>query len=161
MQQGEHKFERTNTLIMGIGNLLMGDEGVGIHVIRQLQKIKELADIEIIDGGTGGIQLLDFFLRHDLVILVDAAMDQREPGTVTRLKPIYSKDYPKTIMVHDIGLKDILDALHFFDKTPELILFTISIAKVDKIGMSLSPKIRSVVPQAAKEIKVYLESVTK
>jgi Ni,Fe-hydrogenase maturation factor len=39
MQQGEHKFKRKNTLIMGIGNLLMGDEGVGIHVIRQLQKI--------------------------------------------------------------------------------------------------------------------------
>ena len=146
---------------MGIGNLLMRDEGVGIHVTRQLQKNKELADIEIIDGGTGGIQLLDFFLRHDLVILVDASMDQREPGTVTRLTPIYSKDYPKTIMVHDIGLKDILDALHLFDKKPELILFTISIAKVDKIGMSLSPKIRSVVPQVAEEIKTYLESVTE
>jgi Ni,Fe-hydrogenase maturation factor len=39
-----------------------------------------LADIEIMDGGVGGIQLLDFFLRHDLVILVDATMDQLEPG---------------------------------------------------------------------------------
>lgn len=145
---------------MGIGNLLMGDEGAGIHVIRQLQKNEELADIEIIDGGTGGVQLLDFFLSNDLVILVDAAMDQREPGTLTRLKPIYSTEYPKTIMVHDIGLKNILDALHLLDKNPELVLFTISISKVDKIGMSLSPKIQSVVPQAAEKIKTYFESVT-
>ena len=60
-------------------------------MIRQLLEDKELADIEIIDGGTGGVQLLDFFLRHDLVILVDAAMDHQESGTMTRLKPIYSK----------------------------------------------------------------------
>ena len=146
---------------MGIGNLLMGDEGVGIHVIRQLQKNKELADIEIIDGGTGGVQLLDFFLRHDLVILVDAAMDQREPGTMTRLKPIYSQDYPKTIAAHDIGLKDMLDVLHLLDKKPEIVLFTISILKVDKTGLGLSPKIRSVVPQAAEKIKTYFESVTE
>ncbi|NIO19946.1 MAG: hydrogenase maturation protease, partial [Candidatus Aenigmarchaeota archaeon] len=76
----------------------------------------------IIDGGTGGVQLLDFFLRNDLVILVDAAMDQREPGTMTRLKPIYSKDYPQTVMVHEIGLKDILDALHLLEKAPEIVL---------------------------------------
>lgn len=139
----------------------MGDEGVGIHVIRQLQKNKELADIEIIDGGTGGVQLLDFFLRNDLVILVDAAMDQREPGTMTRLKPIYSKDYPKTIMAHDIGLKNILDALHLLDKKPEMDLFAISIDKVDRIGMSLSPEIQSVVPRVAEKIKTYLESVTE
>lgn len=139
----------------------MGDEGVGIHVIRQLQEDKELADIEIIDGGTGGVQLLDFFLRHDLVILVDAAMDQREPGAMTRLKPIYSNDYPKAIMVHDIGLKDVLNALHLLEKKPEIVLFTISISKVDKVGMSLSPKIRSVVPQVAEKIKTYLESVTE
>jgi hydrogenase maturation protease len=61
MTQSKHKYKRRKTLIMGIRNLLMGDEGVGIHVIRQLQKNKELADIEIIDGGTGGVQLLDLF----------------------------------------------------------------------------------------------------
>jgi len=146
---------------MGIGNLLMGDEGAGIHVIRQLREDKELADIEIIDGGTGGVQLLDFFFRHDLVILVDASMDQHEPGTMTRLEPIYSKRYPDTIMVHDIGLKNILDALHLLDKKPEIVLFTISISKVDKIGMSLSPKIRSVVPQVTEKIKAYFNSVTE
>ena len=64
-------------------------------------------------------------------------------------------------MVHDIGLNDILDALHLLEKKPEIVLFTISISKVDKIGMSLSPKIRSVVPQVADKIKTYLESVTE
>ena len=159
--QPKSKYNRKKTLIMGIGNLLLGDEGVGIHVIRQLQEDTELTDIEIIDGGTGGIQILDFFIRHDLVILVDAAMDKREAGTITRFKPLYSKDYPKTVMVHDIGLKDILDALHLLEKTPEIFLFTISISEVVKIGIGLSPKIRSVVPQVTKKIKTYLESVTE
>jgi len=144
---------------MGIGNLLMGDEGIGIHVIRYLQNDKELTDIEIVDGGTGGVQLLDYFFRHDLVILVDAAMDQREPGSITQLKPVYAKDCPRTIMVHDFGLKDILDALHLLDKKPEIILFSISISKVDKIGMSLSPKMRSVIPRAAEKIKSCLEAI--
>jgi hydrogenase maturation protease len=128
MTPAKCKYNIKKTLIMGIGNLLMEDEGAGIHVIRQLQKNKELADFGIIDGGTGGVQLLDFFLTNDLVILVDAALDQREPGTLTRLEPIYSKGYPQTIMVHDIGLKNILDALHLLDKKPEIVLFTISIS---------------------------------
>lgn len=158
---GESKFKRNKTLIMGIGNLLMGDEGAGIHIIRQLEKNKELADIEILDGGTGGIQLLDYFLEHDLVILVDATLDQQETGTITRLEPNYSGDYPKTILVHDLGLKEILDALHLLDRRPEIVLFTISIAKLDKISLSLSPEIQSVIPQVEEKIKTYLESITE
>jgi hydrogenase maturation protease len=160
MTQERQRYPRKNTLILGIGNLLMGDEGAGIHVIRRLQKHRELSDIEIVDGGTGGVILLDFFLEKDLVIVADAALDRREPGTVTRLKPVYSKDYPKTRLVHDLGLKDILDALHLYDKKPEVVLFTISIAEVRDVGMELSPRIRDAVPQAAEKIRAYLESIT-
>jgi len=66
MLQAKCKYNREKTLIMGIGNLLMGDEGVGIQVISRLQKNKELADTEIMDGGTGEVQPLDFFLRYNI-----------------------------------------------------------------------------------------------
>jgi hydrogenase maturation protease len=71
-------------LIMGIGNYLMADEGVGVHAAEQLQRMTWPENIEVLDGGTGGFHLLEYFEVHDHVILIDATLDGREPGTIVR-----------------------------------------------------------------------------
>jgi hydrogenase maturation protease len=146
-------------LIIGIGNLLLGDEGIGIHVIQHLQQDPELQNIDILDGGTGGFRLLNFFLDHDLVVIMDAALDQKAPGTVTRLEPKYTSDYPRTLVAHDIGLKDILDALELMEKKPKIVLFTVSIAKLDRVTLDLSPTIRDAILPAAEKVKNYIQSL--
>ena len=145
--------------VIGIGNILMGDEGVGIHVIRHLQKAKGLIGIDLVDGGTGGFHLLNHFLDHDMVVIADAALDQKRPGTLTRLEPQYSSDYPPTLVAHDIGLKDVLDALELMEGKPKIILFTVSIRKPEKATLDLSPEIRDAVRPAAERIKSYISSV--
>ena len=147
------------TLILGIGNLLMGDEGVGIHVIRYLQENHKLPGIDIVDGGTGGFHLMEYFHEYERVILVDATIDGKPIGTINMLQPKYSKDYPQTLTAHDIGLKDLIDALYLLERKPNITLFTISISQLDKMDVELSPELREVIPKAAEVIEDYLNSI--
>ena len=77
-------------LVMGIGNFLMGDEGVGVHFIINYEKNLSTREVEVLDGGTGGFHLMSHFEGHEKVILIDATMDGKPPGTVTLLKPKFS-----------------------------------------------------------------------
>jgi hydrogenase maturation protease len=76
------------TLVLGIGNLLMGDEGVGIRIIERLREKDALSGLEIVDGGTGGFHLFDYFLSYKRVFLVDGAMDGKKPGSLSLLKHV-------------------------------------------------------------------------
>lgn len=146
------------TLILGIGNLLMGDEGVGIHVVRKLEAGQSLPGVEILDGGTGGFHLLGHFQNYDRVVLIDATMDGQPPGTLARLEPRFSSEYPPTLTAHDVGLKDLLDALFLLDTQPHIVLFTISINEIRPMTLDLSPDVQAAVPRAAEAVVEYLQA---
>jgi len=145
--------------VLGIGNLIMGDEGVGVHVVRRLEEMCRLSFIDYVDGGTGGFHLLGYFTDSDLVVIIDATMDGRIPGTVTQLHPEFSRDYPPTLVSHDIGLKDMLDAVHLLDQKPEMVLFTLTISDPTKVSMDLSPEIQRAVRPAAEKICAFLKTL--
>ncbi|HVN19897.1 MAG TPA: hydrogenase maturation protease [Dongiaceae bacterium] len=130
-----------SVLVLGIGNLLMGDEGVGVHVIRQLTGMKLPEGVECLDGGTGSFLLLEPMQQATRIVLIDATIDGQPPGTVTRLTPKFSSDYPKTLTAHDIGLKDLLDAAYLTGEVLDVTLFAISIDPLQGLGMELSPAV--------------------
>lgn len=138
----------------------MGDEGVGLHVVKYLQGKKEqLPGIDIVDGGTGGFHLLEYFHNYQRVILIDATIDGQPVGTVRMLRPKYSSDYPPTLTAHDIGLKDLLDTLYLLEKQPEIVLFTISIAQLDRVTLALSPYLQEAIETAGEEIIRFCQSM--
>lgn len=128
-------------LVLGIGNVLMGDEGVGVHVIRQLNGMKLPQGVECLDGGTGSFLLLEPMQQAKRVVLIDATIDGQPAGTVTRLTPKFSSEYPKTLTAHDIGLKDLLDAAYLTRGVLDVTLFAVSIDSLQGMGMELSPAI--------------------
>jgi hydrogenase maturation protease len=140
-------------LVLGIGNVLMGDEGVGVHVIRHLEKEEVLTGVELLDGGTGSFLLLDPMQLARKVILIDATLDENSPGTVRRLVPRFSTDYPRTLAAHDIGLKDLLDAFYLLGHPVDVVLFAVSIAALQDMGMDLSPELAARVPAIAELVK--------
>ena len=140
------------TLILGIGNTLMGDEGVGVHVVNSLGKTALPANVEILDGGTGSFLLLEPMQSAEKVILIDATIDGAETGTVRRLQPRFSKDYPRTLTAHDIGLKDLLDAFYLLGDTSEVTLFAVSIPPLQDMTTEMSPELNSIVPKVARMI---------
>ena len=146
--------------VLGIGNLLMSDEGVGIHILRKLEMVCPLSHLDYVDGGTGGLQLLEYFTASDLVVIIDAALDGKTIGTVTRLEPCYSSEYPRTLVAHDLGLKDLLDALALLESTSKVVLFTITIADISTLSLDLSPELAATIADAAQKICGYLRALS-
>ena len=68
------------TLVLGVGNLLLKDEGVGIHVIKALENEKLPAHVHLMDGGTGGLHLLSWLQGYDRIIMIDATLDNNPPS---------------------------------------------------------------------------------
>ena len=145
--------EKTKVLILGIGNVLMGDEGIGVHVVNVLEKAALPEGVECLDGGTGSFLLLEPMQKAEKVILIDATIDGSEVGAIRRLRPRYSADYPRTLTAHDIGLKDLLDAFYLMgEKAPEVSLYAITIPPLQDMKTELSPKVKSAVPKVAQLI---------
>lgn len=149
---------KKKTLVMGIGNYLMCDEGIGVHVAEQLQNEPMPDHVSVVDGGTGGFHLLEYFEKHDHVILVDATLDGREPGTIRKIKPKFAKDFPPAMSTHDIGLKDMVTALQFMDKMPEIDLFVVSIRSIQQQGIELTPEVKGSVPELIRLVRETVHS---
>jgi len=145
--------------VLGLGNVLMGDEGVGVHVVRAVEKHTLPAKVECLDGGTGGFTLLEPLQEAGRIILIDAASDGNPIGTVTRTTPRFSRDYPPTLTAHDIGVKDLLDVFYIQGGGPDVILYAITIDPQQPISMELSEVIAKAAEVAVAEILAELQSL--
>lgn len=136
------------TLVLGVGNVLLGDEGVGVHVARALETRTLPSGVDVVDGGTGGFHLLGMLQAASRAILVDATLDGSPPGTVRVTRPRYAADYPPSLSAHDIGLKDLIDALYLLGSAPDVVLVTISVPGVRNVGLGLSNQVEAAIPAA-------------
>lgn len=135
------KVQQRKSLILGVGNILMGDEGVGVHAARRLAGAALAPDVDVLDGGTGGFHLLSLFEEYDPIILIDATMDGKPPGTVTVTRPRFASDFPRTLSAHDIGLRDLLETASLLGDLPRLALIAVSIASIQSMSMDLFPPV--------------------
>lgn len=138
-------------LILGIGNYLMGDEGLGVHVVNQLKE-EEPGLADIIDGGTAGFQLMEYLESYQHVILIDATLDGKPAGTIQKIKPRFSKDFPSAMSTHEIGLKDLVEGLLLLGKLPDIHLFIMSIEKVQPLSTLLSSEIEDSLPELKRQV---------
>ncbi|MEQ1796982.1 MAG: hydrogenase maturation protease [Lacibacter sp.] len=148
-------------LILGIGNYLMGDEGIGVHLAEQLTKEELPPNVSVLDGGTGGFHLLEYFEKHDIVILADATLDGNIPGTIRLIKPKFAKDFPQAMSTHDIGLKDMVSALQLLGTMPEIHLFVVSIESIQQQGIELTDDVKKILPQLKNQIRELVERLNE
>lgn len=134
-----------SVLVLGVGNVLMGDEGVGVHAIRRLEQEPALPGVRLLDGGTGGVNLLAEFDRIEAIILVDATRDGQPDGRITYLRPERVGDLPRGLGAHDFGLKDLFAASALIGRLPELHLYTVSVSKLRPMCMELSDAVSAAV----------------
>ncbi len=140
-------------LVLGVGNLLMGDEGVGVHVLRRLEQATPVAGVRLLDGGTGGINLLLEFEEVRAMVLIDATRDGQRAGTITCLHPRNAGDLPRGLGAHDFGLKDLFAVAALLDQMPALHLFTISVEQIRPMCLELSPAVAAAVPDVAEAVR--------
>jgi len=143
-------------LVLGIGNVLLGDEGVGVHAVRTLDGASLPPGVTVLDGGTGGFTLLSLFQEHDPIVLIDATMDGTPPGTVRLTQPRFASDFPRTLSAHDIGLRDLLEAASLLAPLPSMYLITVAIASPQPMSMILSDPVRDALPRVGALVKTIL-----
>jgi hydrogenase maturation protease len=135
--------------IIGLGNILLRDEGVGVHVINTIrQRYTFTPDVEVIDGGTMGLDLLPFLEGKDRVLIIDAVDFGREPGYIGIIEndAIPSMLNPK-LSVHHIGLSDLLFAAKLMGISPsEIRLVGIQPESID-VGLDMTEGIRGKVEE--------------
>lgn len=146
------------TLILGIGNVLLGDEGIGVHCIKYLEKQKLPTNVHLLDGGTGGFHLLEYFQKYSRIIMIDATMDGNPPGTIKIISPKFSNEFPNVLSSHDIGLKDLLETATLLGTFPQIILITVSIFEIQTMNLSLSKEVESAIPSIIEKINELLKN---
>jgi hydrogenase maturation protease len=135
----------------------MGDEGVGVHVLRELEKRVLPSGVECLDGGTGGFVLLEPLQNADRIVMIDAAADGNPIGTITRLTPRFSSEYPPTLTAHDVGVKDLLDIFYILGGDCEVVLFAVTIDPYQSITLSMSAKIAEAASEVVELIVLELD----
>ena len=151
---------RRGVLILGVGNILLKDEGLGVHVAEELQK-QELPDnVEVIDGGTAGLDGLLSADGADKLIVIDAVRAGKKPGTIykTRLDADqrFSQEQPLKISSHQLGLLDAIMAAEKIGCAPrEIIIVGVEPGEVD-CGLELTPAVKRAVGEV---IKTVLEEI--
>src|SRR3989339_1194144 len=94
---------KKEVLVMGIGNILLADEGIGPKAVELLEAKGWGAKVDLLDGGTGGFHLLGDLQDYRHLVLIDATLDQNPPGFVRVIRPKFAQDYPPSLSAHDIG----------------------------------------------------------
>ena len=134
-----------NVLVLGIGNVLMMDDSIGVRAIEELDKRYCFPQgVELLDGGTSGIELLSYIGDRDHLIIIDALKSGLPPGTVVKVE---GEDVPARFMTrispHQLGLSDVLAAATISGQLPRnLVLFGVE-PKTVRLGLGLSNEVRA------------------
>ncbi|MBX2955834.1 MAG: hydrogenase maturation protease [Cyclobacteriaceae bacterium] len=142
----------SDTLILGVGNYLMGDEGLGVHLAQQLKNEITPGLADVLDGGTAGFQLMEYIESYPRVILIDATLDDKPAGTIQLIRPKFASDFPKAMSTHEIGLKDLVESLTLLDQLPDVYLFVVSVKTIQPLSVDLSPDVQVVFPELKRRI---------
>jgi len=153
---------RGRVLIVGVGNILLKDEGVGVHVVKKLQEVALPSNVEVIDAGTAG---LDVFLLHedvDRLVVIDATRAGAKPGTIykgrfkaserEKLTRLFGQSADSKISLHQIGLIDALAAAEKLNCVPkEIVIIGVEPGECD-YGLELTEMVKQSVPEVIKKV---------
>lgn len=138
-------------LVLGVGNILMMDEGIGVHAVHELLKEKEIwpeEELDIIDGGTFTQDIFYLFVEYEKILVLDIVKGGSRPGTIYRLtEDNLRQNQKQTLSLHDIDLLDSLSMAELASgRKPELHVLGIEPEKINW-DMKLTPTLDALFPQ--------------
>jgi len=147
-------------VVLGIGNILLSDEAVGIRAMERFAELYRVpAHVELIDGGTSAMDLLDVVAGCDLLLVVDAILGGCAPGTPIRLAggqvPVF---FRTKLSPHQVGLSDLLASLEFSDQLPGATVIVGAEPADMRLGLELTPAVAACVPQLVQMIAQELRA---
>jgi len=149
------------TLVLGIGNSILGDDGVGVHVAQELARIIKDENIDVRDVSVDGLNLFDFIIGYDKLVVIDAIVtDGGEIGEIYRLKPEYVCDPSRSaISPHHFNLATTIEIgkrLFPNEMPEEVIVFAVGTLEVAQVTEEMTEKVKKAVPRA---VNLVLEDI--
>ena len=148
-------------VVLGLGNILLRDEGVGVRVVEALAERYILpADVEVVDGGTAGMELLNTIAGCDHLLICDAVQTDAPPASVIRLADAEVPALFQTrFSPHQVGLADVLATLILTGEAPRTVTL-IGVVPLDlELGIDLSPGVAAVVGRAVEYLATELRGL--
>lgn len=148
-------------LVLGVGNVLLTDEAIGVRIVEALEQNYDLPDyVDVLDGGTAGMELLDDMANRDHLIIADAVLSKkRTPGSIMVLR---DEEVPalftNKISPHQLGLSDVLSALRFTGEFPRKLTLVGVIPESLEPHIGLTPTVSAVLESALAEVIAALRS---
>lgn len=155
----KEKSLQKKTGILGIGNLLLSDEGFGVHTVHYLEEHFTFPEtVEITDAGTAGIYMAPFLEEHDPILVIDVVAIDGEPGSVHCFssKDIGKGTIPRKMSPHQLGLLELLEVCTLRESCPETVDFFCVVPVDLSTSMNLSPQITARVKEIAERIVAQL-----
>jgi hydrogenase maturation protease len=145
---------RTPLLVLGLGNVLLQDDGLGIAAVSGLIDRFDPSDgVRVLDGGTLGLALLPYFEDADRVILVDAVRASGAPGTFVRLSgDAVPPAVASRLSPHQVGVADLLDGARWLERYPSCVRLLGLVPQSLELGVDLSPPVRRALPQLIERV---------
>ncbi|MBI2364064.1 MAG: HyaD/HybD family hydrogenase maturation endopeptidase [Deltaproteobacteria bacterium] len=141
-------------LALGVGNILMRDDGVGVHAVQVLADAYELPqNIRVVDGGVAGLRLLADVADSDFLLIVDAVRNGGEPGSIYHLGPEHIQ--PRRglfVSAHQVGIAELLAAAEFSGRLPETQIIGVEPLDTDTVGLEISLPLRFALPRVVAAI---------
>ncbi|MBS4026349.1 MAG: HyaD/HybD family hydrogenase maturation endopeptidase [Clostridia bacterium] len=154
---GQNNYLEQQVLVLGVGNILLQDEGFGVHVVKEMALGNWPKQVEFIDGGTAGMEMIYLFEGVSRLIIIDSLDANTEPGSIFKFKPGDIANLPRGIgaSFHDVGLLEVLHVARTLDCLPETVIFGIQPKTVDW-GMELTPELSKI---KAKVIELVAQEI--
>lgn len=137
-------------MVMGVGNILLSDEGLGVRFLEELGKRPLPENVELLEGGTAGMELVHLIKEVDFLIIIDAINAKTEPGSLFRFQPGDIQIFPNQYEVsfHQVGIIEVLTMANVLGQAPETLIFGVQPKCLDW-GMDISPEIKALFPRLA------------
>ncbi len=153
---------KVRVLVVGVGNILLKDEGVGVHVAQKLQELSLPSDVEVIDGGTAGLDILLLHEDVERLIVIDATRAGKKAGTIYKahlmagemgkLTQLFDRRADSKISLHQIGLIEALAAAEKLNCAPkEIVIIGVEPGEWD-YGLELTEPVARSVPEVVKKV---------
>jgi hydrogenase maturation protease len=141
-------------LILGVGNILHKDDGLGVHIVNHLRDSgTELPDdVEIVDGGTAGYDLIPIMHGYEKVIIVDALRVDDAPGSIYRFTPEHLAKTKITLSLHEIGIRRIIDTMRVMGEVPYIEIIGVVPEDIDTLDIGISDSVRGSIPRVVEQI---------
>lgn len=153
--------ETGRIIVLGVGNILLRDEGVGVRVIERLQESYSFPDnVELMDGATAGLDLLPFMEGASRVIIVDTVKTSEPPGSIFRFTPDdIDRKVPYKTSLHQIGMVEVFAIAEALGKKMEAVIIGIQPEDMDSWGLELTPTIEAKIPELMEQVIKELDAL--